>query len=113
MGFVGVQPGNKIEFNGLKFAFAPMEHSTSVLAIKVSSRKHSYCYSGDGQFKDQAVAMYHGSDLVIQETYLYDEKKIGHACIVDAIKMAEENGIKSLALTHMQRDFRKNNLLAL
>lgn len=34
--------------------------------------------------------LYNGSGLVIQETYLYDEKKIGHACIKDSIEMAEK-----------------------
>lgn len=110
MNFVGVQAGEVIDFNRLKLSFAPMEHSISVLAIKISDGVRSYCYSGDGQFTDEAVALYKGCDLVIQETYLYDEKKIGHACITDAIAMAEQNNVKRLALTHMQRDFRKNEL---
>jgi|SRR3989344_622938 len=41
---------------------------------------------------------------------IYDERKIGHACIADAIAMAEENNVSCLALTHLQRDFRKNDL---
>jgi len=110
MQFVGVEAGRTVALNGLELAFAPMIHSISVLAIKVKEGDRAYCYSGDGQFTDEAVALYQGSDLVIQETYLYDERKIGHACITDAIEMAQANTIKSLALTHLQRDFRKNEL---
>ena len=44
------------------------------------------------------------------ETYLYDQEKIGHSSIISAIKFAEENNVKCLALTHMNRDFRKNDL---
>jgi len=108
--FIGVESGQTVEFNDLKLSFAPTVHSIENLAIKVDDGKNSYCYSGDGQFIEETVALYKNCDLVIQETYLYDERKIGHACITDSIKMAEENNVKCLALTHLQRDFRKNDL---
>lgn len=110
MNFIGVESGQTIEFNNLTLSFAPTIHSIENLAIKVSDGENSYCYSGDGQFIEETVALYKNCDLVIQETYLYDEKKIGHACIADSMKMAEENSVKCLALTHLQRDFRKNDL---
>ena len=110
MNFIGVESGQTVEFNDLILSFAPTVHSIENLAIKVSNGKNSYCYSGDGQFIEETVALYKNCDLVIQETYLYDERKIGHACITDSIKMAEENNVKCLALTHLQRDFRKNDL---
>lgn len=110
MNFIGAESGRTIEFNDLKLSFAPTIHSIENLAIKISDGKNSYCYSGDGQFIEETVGLYKDCDLVIQETYLYDEKKFGHACIVDSIKMAEENNVKCLALTHLQRDFRKNEL---
>jgi ribonuclease Z len=110
MNFVGVEARQVLDFNGLELSFAPMIHSVSVLAIKVTDDTKSMCYSGDGQFTSEAVELYKGCDLVIQETYLYDEKKIGHACITDAIEMAEHNGVKRLALTHLQRDFRRDKL---
>lgn len=113
MNFIGVESGQAIEFNDLKLSFAPTVHSIENLAIKVSDGKYSYCYSGDGQFIEDTIALYKDCDLVIQETYLYDEKRIGHACITDSIEMAEKNNVKCLALTHLQRDFRKNDLLKL
>jgi ribonuclease BN (tRNA processing enzyme) len=33
-----------------------------------------------------------------------------HACIADLIEMAKRNSVKCLALTHLQRDFRKREL---
>ena len=107
---MGVQSQQTVKFNGSELSFASMVHSISVLAIKISDGVHAYCYSGDGQFTDEAVALYKNCDLVIQETYLYDKKIFGHACITDAISMAEENNVTCLALTHLQRDFRKNDL---
>ncbi len=108
--FIGVKNKQIIKFNDLELSFAPTIHSIENLAIKVNDSKISYCYSGDGQFTKETERLYKDSDLVIQETYLYDERKIGHACIKDSIKMAEKQNIKCLALTHLQRDFRKNDL---
>ena len=110
MNFIGVEAGQTIEFNDLTLSFAPTIHSIENLAIKISDGKNSYCYSGDGQFTEETVGLYKDCDLVIQETFLYDKRKLGHACITDSIKMAEENNVKCLALTHLQRDFRKNEL---
>lgn len=110
MNFIGVESGQIIDVNDLKLSFAPTVHSIENLAVKVTDGKNSYCYSGDGQFIEETKRLYKDSDLVIQETYLYDEKKIGHACITDSVEMAEKQNIKCLMLTHMQRDFRKNEL---
>lgn len=108
--FIGVEAGQTIKLNDSDLSFAPTVHSIENLAIKISDGKNSYCYSGDGQFIEDTIKLYKDCDLVIQETYLYDEKKIGHACITDSIEMAEKNNVKCLALTHLQRDFRKNDL---
>ncbi|MDO8486381.1 MAG: ribonuclease Z [Candidatus Staskawiczbacteria bacterium] len=108
--FIGVKSGRVIELRDLKLSFAPTVHSIENLAIRITNGENSYCYSGDGQFVKETIELYKNSDLVIQETYLYDENKIGHSCIKDSIKMAEQNNIKCLALTHINRDFRKNNL---
>ncbi|MEK7664231.1 MAG: ribonuclease Z [Patescibacteria group bacterium] len=108
--FTGVKSGHVIKLNDLELSFAPTIHSIENLAIKISDGINSYCYSGDGQFTEETERLYKNSDLVIQETYLYDKKVFGHSYITDSIEMAERNNIKCLALTHMQRDFRKNDL---
>ena len=105
--FIEVESGQKINFQDLELSFAETEHSRENSVIKVENNNKSVCYSGDGMFTKQAEEVYKDSDLVIQETYLYDEKRIGHACVVDAIKMAEENNIKCLALTHINRNVRQ------
>ncbi len=110
MNFVGVESGQAIALKDLELSFAPTVHSIENLAIKIRDGKNSYCYSGDGQFIEETITLYKNSDLVVQETYLYSEKKVGHACMTDSIEMSENNNIKCLALTHLQRDFRKNDL---
>ena len=105
--FIEIEGGQTIQFNDLKLLFALTTHSASNFAIKIDHNKKSFCYSGDGDFNKETEELYKNSDLVIHEAYLYDEKREGHACIIDLIKMAEENNIKCLALTHINRDLRK------
>jgi len=66
-------------------------------------------YSGDGA-PNKTGNFYNDLDLLVQETYLYDQEKISHASIIAAIKFSEENNIKCLALTHINRNFRKDDL---
>ncbi len=111
--FVGVEAGQTVEFRGLKLSYAPTIHSIENLAVRIDDGQKAYGYSGDGQFISQTEELYAGCDLVIQETFLYDQKRDGHASIVDAIDMAQRRGVKTLALSHMERDFRKKELPAL
>ncbi len=106
--FIEVKAGQEIQFNEFTLNFAPTTHSASNLAIKIKKQENTVCYSGDGMFNKQTEELYKNSDLVIHESFLYDKKIIGHACITDLIEMAKKNNIKCLALTHIQRDFREN-----
>lgn len=101
--------GKEVEFNDLKFSFSKTVHSGENLAVKITDGKSIYAYSGDGS-PQAGIDFYKNLDLLILETYLYDIEKIGHSSIVSAIKFAEENDAKCLALTHINRDFRKNEL---
>lgn len=102
--------GEEIEFNDLKLFFEKTVHSGENLAVKISDGKNFICYSGDGS-PIGGNDFYKDLDLLIQETYLYDKEIIGHSSIVSAIAFAEKNNIKCLALTHINRDFRKNDLV--
>lgn len=101
--FMEINSGDNIKFKDLKLSFAETKHSRDNLAIKIDNGKKSVCYSGDGMFIKQTEKLYKDSDLVIQETYLYDKRIISHSSVVDAIKMAERNNVKCLALTHINR----------
>lgn len=98
-----------VKFQDLELFFEETVHSGKNLAVKITDGKGVYCFSGDGSPK-YGTDFYKGLDLLILETYLYDEEKIGHSSIVSGIKFAEDNNAKCLALTHINRDFRKNEL---
>jgi ribonuclease Z len=106
---IEVKDRQAIEFKDMKLSFALTRHSTPVHAIKVEHNGKSYCYSGDGMFSLNK-GFYENLNLLAQETYLYNKEIIGHACITGAIKFAEENNVKILALVHLNKHFRKDKL---
>lgn len=108
--FREVIPEQASKLNELTLSFAPTTHSLSNLAIKVSDGKHSFCYSGDGMFNSETEKLYEGSDLVIQETYKMDEIILGHANVMQLIEMANRNNTRSVALTHLRRNFRRDEI---
>jgi len=106
---VEVEEGNTVEFQDLNLSFAKTVHSGENLAVKVNDQKSTMAYSGDGS-PITGSDFYKKLDLLILETYLYDKEIIGHSSIVSAIKFVEDNSTKCLALTHINKDFRKNEL---
>ncbi len=110
LNFIVVEKGQRIKFNEFYLEFAPTIHSISNLAIKITKEENSLCYSGDGMFNEDCEKLYRDTELVIHEAYFYDQRLEGHANIVDLLKMASRNNVKCLALTHLQRDLRKNEI---
>lgn len=98
-----------IEFQDLKLSFKKTVHSGENLAVKINDGKNVIAYGGDGS-PIAGSDFYKNLDLLILETYLYDKEIIGHSSIVSAISFAENNNVKCLALAHINRDFRKNDL---
>lgn len=109
LNIIEIEAGQTIDFQDLKLSFALARHSTPVLSIKVDDGKNEICYSGDGMFSLQEN-FYKDLDLLIQEAYLYDKEIIGHACVTGAVKFAEDNNVKNLALVHLNKHFRKEEL---
>lgn len=107
--FLEAAEGQTIKLNELELSFALTEHPERNHAIKVRTGKRSVCYSGDGMFRRETERLYRNADLLIHEAYTFDKKIPNHACAVDVIEMAKRNNIRCLALTHLQRDFRKSS----
>ena len=106
---IEAESGKEIKFQDLSLNFTPTVHSGENLAVKISDGKGIMAYSGDGS-PVAGTDFYQNLDLLILETYLYDKEIIGHSSIVSAITFAEKNNVKCLALAHINRDFRKNDL---
>lgn len=101
--------GNNVEFGDLKLSFEKTIHSGDNLAVKITDGQKVFGYSGDGA-PLQDTGFYKNLDLLILETYLYDEERIGHSSMMSAIEFAKANNVKTLALTHINRDLRRTQL---
>ncbi|MBR9699914.1 ribonuclease Z [Candidatus Woesearchaeota archaeon] len=105
---IEVQAGEDLTLNELKLTFAPTIHPVPNLAVRVTDNKHSVCYSGDGQFTPETEKLYENCDLLIQETFFFEQEKQGHSSIKKTIEMAERRKIRALALTHIHRSCRRD-----
>jgi ribonuclease BN (tRNA processing enzyme) len=103
------QDGGAVEFGDLKLFFERTVHSGDNLAVKVSDGQKTFAYSGDGSPLSD-TGFYKDVDLLVLETYLYDEERIGHSSMMSAIEFAKVNNAKALALTHINRDLRRTML---
>lgn len=111
--FSEIDSGHPVRINELALSFAPTQHPCRNHAVRVTDGTHSVSYSGDGMFLEQTENLYEGSDLLIHEAYTFDDKIPNHACITDLIEMAGRKNIGCIALTHLQRDFRRKELRSL
>jgi len=101
--------GKKTDFYGLEMSFEETIHSSENLAVKITDGQKTFAYSGDGSPLAD-TGFYNKTDLLVLETYKYDEQIIGHSSMVSAVAFAEANNVKCLAMTHINRDLRKNDL---
>lgn len=106
--YIEVENNQTISLNELSLSFALTEHVINNLAISVSDGKKKICYGGDGGVTDEIEELCKNSNLLIAETFLFNQKITGHSCIKNAIKLTKESNINTLALTHIQRNFRKD-----
>ena len=101
------EPGKKLEWHGITFDFAPTRHSVTNLAVRIGLGECALCYSGDGAITEEARRLYNGADLLIHESYSFERLPI-HADIEDVISTAKQESVKQVALTHIQRDLRRD-----
>jgi ribonuclease BN (tRNA processing enzyme) len=57
-------------------------------------------------FTDRSRALFAGADLLVHEAYFFDQSPV-HADIGRLLEMAESNGVRQLALVHVQRGLRR------
>lgn len=99
-------PELRIETHGLTLTCAESRHSVPNLAVRVEDGSQAVCYSGDGMFTDASRALFRGADLLLHEAFFFDESPV-HADIGRLIDMAAAEGVKHLALVHVQRAVRR------
>ena len=105
MQFVCFEKAGLMEVNGIRLSFARTIHMVQNTAICIEAEK-KICYSGDGNFTEEAEKMYRNADLLIHEAY---GKSRFHGNPEDVISMARRNHVKKLALVHMKKKIKGNS----
>ena len=105
--FVGIESGTNEKISELNLSFERTDHSMENLAIRVSDGNSILCYTGDGKLIDDSFCK--DADILINEGYFFKQGE-RHIYIPDVIRMAEKNKVKCLALVHINRDTRKNEM---
>ena len=106
--FEEVTEGATREFHGAQMDFALSSHPVKNFAIRVSVDGRTYAYSGDGNFNARTRDLYRSCSVLVHDAYSFQSDVPGHGDIAELIPMAEQEGVKRLALTHIQRSTRKN-----
>lgn len=106
--FHEVNSHRPFEFHGARLEFAPSSHPVLNYSIAVHWGGKKYAYSGDGNINEHTRALYKRADLLVHEAYYLDTESRTHARIIDVLKMAEQQEVRTLALTHLQREIRRN-----
>lgn len=108
--YTGVEPGTPVLDGSLKWQAAEARHSVRSLAIRLDDDHHSLFYSGDGGATSATMTIASGCDLVIHESFWLDQDSIGHGSVVDSLAFAAKVGAGKLALVHLQRQVRSEQI---
>lgn len=102
------RPGETVEVAGMTLRFAETRHPAPNCAVRVEAEGGAVCYSGDGMFTDASRDLFSGADLLFHEGYSYDASP-AHADIPGVIRMAGEQGVRTVGLVHVARKVRRDH----
>lgn len=101
-----IEEGSPLLLDDVEFRAALTLHSVSNFAVRVAMDNVTLCYSGDGLYTPASQILYTSADLLIHEAYNFEASPV-HGDIPGVARLAEEARVKQLALTHVQRNIRR------
>lgn len=108
--FLTSAPDRIVDAAGFRLRFAAMDHSAPCLAVRARQGGRDVFYSGDGRPTPESAALARGCDVVVHEAFCLEGDVPGHGTVDGAVEFARAVGAETLALVHLQRDVRRNNL---
>lgn len=105
--FEEVEPGAARELSGLSLQFIQTDHSQKNLGLLVDDGKKKLYYSGDGRPTNEVAGLIKNCNLAVHEAFRLDEEIHNHGSITGCLELANDAGIKKLALVHLERNFRQ------
>lgn len=108
--FKDVEPGKQEQVAGLSLQTVQTDHSQRNLGLLIDDGQNRLYYSGDGRATGEVVSLAAGCDLAVHEAFKLDEEIHHHGSIASCIELVEKANIKQLALVHIERKCRQQQL---
>ncbi len=110
LSFHTVSPEETAAIGGLNWSTAATEHSQHNLGLLLDDGSKRLYYSGDGRPTAQVQELVQGCDCIIHEAFRLVDEFPYHGSITSCLDLADTAGVDTMALLHLDRDFRKNDL---
>jgi len=102
---------DKFTFKGLGFQTAKTIHPRPNYSVKISDKKNSIFYGGDGAPRKRTKKLVNNCNLIIQECFQADKKIDGHFSLKEVIDYYKDIDFGKLALVHINREVRRKQML--
>ncbi len=103
-------PEKPLRINNLTLEAAATDHSRYNLSLGIDDGRHRLFYSGDGRPTAATEKLAAGCDLVVHEAFQVESGVAGHGSVQGCLDFAASTGAARLALVHIERHTRKNQL---
>lgn len=103
---IGVVHGEEHDIEIFKLRFIRALHVIPSLSVRLDAKDRCIVYSGDTSYNPNLVELARGCDVLIHEASGYDPiaHLHGHSTVADALRVAEEAGVKRAVLVHYYLD---------
>jgi len=108
--FIEVEPREPLTAFGLSWRTAVNDHPQRDLALRLDAKEKSLFYSGDGSPTPDTRALAQRCDLIIHEAFQISKKTPGHGTVAGCLEMARASQARRLALVHIQRQVRREQI---
>ncbi|MEM0504214.1 MAG: MBL fold metallo-hydrolase [Sulfolobales archaeon] len=103
--FTVVESGVKLSLGGISVTAIEASHTIPALMFRFDVDGKCVAYSGDSSLNANFVSLINRCDVLVHEASVDDEfkneaLKYGHSTVDDAVRTAEEAGVKRLVLVH-------------
>lgn len=108
--FQDIEPGMVHEISGVSLQSVQTDHSQRNLGLLFYDGEKKFYYSGDGRPAKGVAELVRDCDLAVHEAFRMDAEIHHHGSITGCLQLVKAANIKQLALVHLERNFRSQQL---
>lgn len=108
-----LEPGDTALISGVACQSVQTDHSERNLGLLVDDGEKKFYYSGDGRPTRDVEHLARDCDIAVHEAFRLNEEVKNHGSIRSCLKLVETANIKRLALVHLDRKIRREDLSAI